>query len=75
MRRRQRSSTIRSPLKTIRTVVSLPSVTVIVGNTQQVLASLFRTIQQRDLDAAALLTDIRKAPGPIVPLALAGVQQ
>jgi hypothetical protein len=45
------------------------------AHTQQVLASLFRTIQQRDLDIAALLTDIRKAPGPIVPLALAGVQQ
>jgi hypothetical protein len=41
----------------------------------QVLASLLRTIQQRELDVAALLTDILRAPEPIVPLALTGVQR
>jgi transposase len=45
------------------------------AQTQQVLASLLRTIQQRELDAAALLTDILRAPEPIVPLALTGVQR
>jgi transposase len=45
------------------------------AQTQQVLASLLRTIQQRELDAAALLTDILRAPEPIVPLALTGEQR
>jgi len=45
------------------------------AQTQQVLASLLRTMQQRELDAAALLTDILRAPEPIVPLALTGVQR
>jgi transposase len=45
------------------------------AQTQQVLASLLRTIQQRELDAAALLTGILRAPEPIVPLALTGVQR
>jgi transposase len=45
------------------------------AHTQHVLASVLRTIQQRDLDAAALLAEILRAPEPIVPLAVTGVPQ
>jgi transposase len=45
------------------------------ARTQHVLASVLRTIQQRDLDAAVLLSEILRAPKRIVPLALTGVPQ
>ncbi len=38
--------------------------------TQQVLVSVLRTIQQRALDAPTLISDILRAPSPIVPVAL-----
>ena len=43
--------------------------------TQQVLTSVLRTSQQRQLDAAPLLVDMLRAPDPIVPLALHGGQR
>jgi transposase len=39
------------------------------AHTQQVLASVLRTIQQRDLDAATILPDLLRAPQPITALA------
>ena len=40
------------------------------ADTQQVLASVARTIDQRSLDLTAVLTTILQAPQPIVPPAL-----
>jgi transposase len=39
------------------------------AHTQEVLASVLRTIQQRDLDAAAILPALLRSPRPIVALA------
>ena len=39
------------------------------AHTQEVLASVLRTIQQRDLDAATILPELLRSPRPIVALA------